>query len=61
MIKGQFGFTVCWLLLTLYSGYLFIIDLNIGILGFLLCWMFGFLGFDMIGNKHDVNVGRNGK
>jgi len=47
-MKGKWGFIICWFALSLYSYYIVYIDWKIGILGIILSWLLGFLGFDMV-------------
>lgn len=48
-LKGTGGFGITWLMILIFSVVMFYYDLKIGILGFLVCIAFGFVGFDMIG------------
>ncbi len=47
-LKGCTGFCLTWLILVSYSAVMFYYNWQVSILGFIICILFGFLGFDMM-------------
>lgn len=47
-LKGSSGFTALWVVLALFSTYMLFYDWQVSAMGFIITFMFGFLGFDMI-------------
>ncbi len=49
-LKGSMGFLVSWLILIMFSGIMIWVDWKITVLGAIVSTIFGFLGFDMVGD-----------
>ncbi len=47
-LKNSGGFTFTWVILACYSTVMFYYNWQVSILGFIICILFGFLGFDMM-------------
>ena len=47
-LKGEDGFVVMWLFLLIYSIVMVIFNWKVAILGFILLFALGFLGFDTV-------------
>ena len=48
-LKNSGWFTFTWVILTVYSTVIIFYNIQVGILGFIIAILFGFLGFDMMG------------
>lgn len=59
-LKNSSGFEFTWGILALYSSVMYFFDWKLGIMGFIICGLFGFLGFDMMETVAN-NLGRKGK
>ncbi len=53
-LKGTRDFSIGWFILVMYSGVMLLLgNIELGIFGFILTWVLGCIGFDMIGDVVD--------
>ena len=57
-LKGVKGFVITWVILVIYSAIMIIFNWKLSLFGFIICWVLGFLGFDMIGSLCKKDGGR---
>jgi hypothetical protein len=58
-LRGTTGFYISWAVLVLFSFVMTFYDTKLGVMGLIISFVFGFLGFDMVDSlckKHKAGV-----